>query len=352
MTANGSLALIIGAGATRGGLLDRVPPPPLDQDFFDIAGQLTGRGTRRLAARVTKDVFDLYRRVSGIGLEQYYRDVEARAEIGRFAKSANRPKDWERRRSDLEELIRRVLIHTTCDLGDGSAHVSDSAAHAELLRHVRDGDTIITFNYDTVIEESLPSGAPAWDPGDGYAVTASGKTKSWAKGWRSKRQLGSAVESRMYLLKLHGSLNWTLDKTNKVRLKPRPYVVRARRGAPVYDKCAILPPGWHKRIDRNPYRQLWREARLRCETCSSLALIGYSLPETDLLAKALFSEVSRLRAARGRFLDHLYVADPSEAVRSRLVDLFVPSLGPKGRVYRYDGIEQLNRAWNVTGPKR
>jgi len=296
-------------------------------------------------------VFDLYRQVSGIGLEYYYRDIEARAEIGHFAKSKNRPKDWVRRQSDLEELIRRVMIHTTCDLDDGSAHVSDSAVHRELLKHVRQGDTIITFNYDTVIEESFPSDA-AWDPGDGYAVDASGKTLSWAKGWREKRQLTSRKKSRVYLLKLHGSVNWTLYKTNKMRLKPRPYVVRARRGAPVSDKCSILPPGWHKRIDRNPYRHLWRKARLKCEMCSTLAVIGYSLPETDLLAQALFSEVSRLRAARGRFLKNLYVADPNESVRSRLVSLFLPALGPQGRVYRYDDIEQLNRAWKASGPKR
>ena len=106
------LVILFGAGATRGVLKERIPPPPVDQDFFDIASQISGRGTRRLAARVTRDVFDLYARVSGVGLEQYFREIEARAEIGKFAKSKNKPKDWARRQSDLEELIRRVLIQT------------------------------------------------------------------------------------------------------------------------------------------------------------------------------------------------------------------------------------------------
>lgn len=343
--------MVIGAGATRGAYRNRVPPPPLDSDFFDVAGQLTGRGTARLAARVRKDVFDLYGRVSGVGLEEYYRDIEARAEIARFAKSKNRPKDWAMRQLDLEELIRRVLIQTTCEMQGGAARVEKNVVYAKLLKHVRDGDSLVTFNYETAIEESLPSNA-TWDPGDGYGVDASGKTLSWAKGWRSRGNRKAGASSQVKLLKLHGSLNWTLYKTNKVRLKPRPYVVRSRKGVAVYDKCAILPPGWHKHIEVNPYRQLWRQARLQCENCSSLAVIGYSLPDTDLLAKALFAEISRLRAKRRNFLKHLYLADPREDIRNRLLDILVPALGPKGRVYKYEGIADIIRAWETDGPRR
>ncbi len=339
-----SAVILFGAGATRGAFVNSVPPPPVDRDFFEIAGQLNGRGTRRLAMRVIKDVFSLYNRVNGIGLEQYYRDVETRAEIGKFAKSKNKPMDWLRRQTDLEELIRRVILHTTCDSADGSAHVSASKLHKEVLKHVREGDTLITFNYDTVIEESLGSSAPTWTPGDGYSLDASGKTRGWAKSFVENRNLRHGESSQVHLLKLHGSLNWTLYKNNKVRLKPRPYVVRARRGAPVSDKCSILPPGWHKRIDVNPYRQLWRTARLKMESCSALAIIGYSLPDTDLLARALFAEISRLRAARKHYLKHLYLADPDDTVRERLLNVFVPALGPMGRVYRYKDIEEFSRA--------
>jgi len=352
MTTRDHLVILFGAGATRGALKDRVPPPPLDQDFFDVAGQITGRGTRRLAVRVLKDVYGLYARVSGVALEQYFRDIETRAEIGRFAKSRNKPKDWAKRQHDLEELIRRVLLHTTCELHEGSAKPHESEVHREILRHIEPGDTLITFNYDTIIEESFPDDTVVWDPGDGYGVDASGKTHEWPKAWRAKRGVGARVDSKVHLLKLHGSLNWTLTKANKVRLKPRPYVVRSRRGAPVFDKCSILSPGWHKRIDKNPYRQLWREARLKLESCSSLAIIGYSLPETDLLARALLAEVSRLRATRKQFLENLYVADPSETTKNRLIALLVPALGSKGRVYRYDSIHELSRAWKMIGPRR
>jgi len=347
MARSQNLVILFGAGATRGALKAAVPPPPLDADFFDIAGQLTGRGSQVLARRVIRDLFELYQRVTGVGLEQYFRDIEARAEIGRFAKSKNKPKDWKRRQEDLEELIRRVIIHTTCDLSGSPAKPRASKAHKGILRHLRAGDTLITFNYDTVIEESWPELAPGWRPRDGYGLSAAGSTHDWARAWKDAHP-NSVTPSRVALLKLHGSINWTLYPTREVRLKDRPYVVRSG----IVDKCSVLPPGWHKQIHVNPYRTLWRQARLRLESCSALAIIGYSLPEADVLAKALFAEVSRLRAARKQFLRHLHIADPSAAVKNRFVDLFAPALGPVGRTYFYHDIDELNQIWGTRPPTR
>jgi hypothetical protein len=53
-------------------------PPPLDADFFEIAGQTKGHGTPKLTRKVLEDVWTLYGKVSGIGLENYYRDIETR----------------------------------------------------------------------------------------------------------------------------------------------------------------------------------------------------------------------------------------------------------------------------------
>ncbi len=338
------LAVLFGAGATRGGLPNGEVKPPLDVDLFDVAGQIKGRGTRRLAQRVVRDVFDINRKVSSVGLELYYRDIETRWELSRFARSKNRPKDWKIRTEDLEELVRRVLIHTTCELDEGPAKPRVSSAHRAILGALRAGDSILTFNYDTLIEESMPDNAPLWTPRGGYGVEVSGITNDWARRWFSIRGLASGAASKVMLLKLHGSINWTLYETAKVRLKGRPYVVRSNRGKPVFDKAAILPPGWHKRVDRQPYSTLWASARLKLEKCAALIVIGYSLPETDLIARALFHEVSRLRAARGSFLKELHVADTSSAARDRIVNLFAPALGATGTVSRYDGIEPFAKA--------
>src|SRR5271154_3631437 len=84
------VVVLLGAGATRGALQKNSIPPPVDADFFEIAGQLSGHGTLKLARSVLNDVRNLYGRVPGVGLENYYRDIETRARIGSFARSANR----------------------------------------------------------------------------------------------------------------------------------------------------------------------------------------------------------------------------------------------------------------------
>jgi hypothetical protein len=139
------------------------------------------------------------------------------------------------------------------------------------------------------------------------------------------------------LLKLHGSVNWTLYKTGQIKLKDRPFVVRTGR----FETASILPPGWNKRIDKNPYKRLWREARLKLERCKTIIIIGYSLPEADLLAKALFAEVVRLRAARKLYLKQLHLADPKNSVKQKFVDLFVPALKAQSKVFRYQDIREL-----------
>jgi hypothetical protein len=125
----------------------------------------------------------------------------------------------------------------------------------------------MTFNYDTVIEESMPVSKCLWTLRGGYGVDVSGLTHDWAKRWLIDHDHERSDRTKIELLKLHGSLNWQLYSTytSGVRLKPRPYVVRTRRNKPVRDEAAILPPGWQKRVDRKPYSTVWQAARLKLD---------------------------------------------------------------------------------------
>jgi len=329
-------AIIFGAGASRGGLEDSRFPPPVDRDFFEIASQLEGRGTRELAKSVLSSVWELYVRIAGISLEEYYRDVETRSSIGKFAKTANQPKNWKRRQDELEELIRRVYIHTAVDLKEDHPTPLKSEAHQLLLKQLKPNCTVITFNYDLLIEESFES-ADLWNPVDGYGLHVFGKSNDWCRRWLRDRGVTKPTESRIHLLKLHGSLGWTLYANKSIRLKARPYSVRKGMVEPI----SVLPPGWNKRIDRNPYKKFWREARLKLEKCKSLMILGYSLPETDLLARALFAEVIRLRHDRKEYLRQLFLVDPSDEVKTRFVNLFNPALGPFGKIFKFGSMLEL-----------
>jgi SIR2-like domain len=327
------VVLIMGAGASKGGLEDFPPAPPVDKDFFLVAGMLKGHGTPALAKKVLKSVWELYDRIDGIGLEEYYRDIETRAAISTFAKSANKPKDWSARQSDLIELIRRVYVHTTSDFNYHPPRPKKSSAHTELLSQLKNGSTVITFNYDLVIEESF-NNKPNWNPQDGYGLDITGKTHEWPRKWLSERNAPS--KSKILLLKLHGSLGWASYGNRLLKLKDRPFSVRKNK----VEKISILPPGWNKRIQINPYRVFWRKARLKLETCKSLMIVGYSLPETDLLTKSLFAEIIRHRAAQGSFLKNLVIVDPNTHVVERFGTMFTPCLGPTSRIFKFSKMSE------------
>ena len=146
-------------------------------------------------------------------------------------------------------------------------------------------------------------------------------------------------------MKLHGSLNWE-SYPNGIRLKPKPYLVSTRNGKTRFEKISILAPGWNKRIDKNPYKRFWRAARLHLEKCKSLVVLGYSLPETDLLAQSLLAEVVRTRAARKKYLKQLHLADPSESVKERFIQLFTAALGPHGKVLKYYNLDEFHKRYN------
>jgi len=229
-------------------------------------------------------------------------------------------------------------------MSNGPAKPRSSKIHQQLLNTLKRGDTILTFNYDTVIEESMPESDSLWAPKGGYGVQVTGLTLDWAKRWLRDHQVERSQEAEIDLLKLHGSLNWGQYKTSTaaVRLKPRPYVIRMGRYMPVSERALFLPPGWHKRVDRNPYNTIWQQARLKLDKCATLMIVGYSLPETDLIARALFAEVTRVRRARGKYLKELHVADVSAEARDRIVGLFLPALGHTGIIYRYSDAKELS----------
>ena len=329
--------VLFGAGASRGGLRDIPLPPPVDSEFFYVANQLTGHGTPTLAKRVLRSVWELYNRVEGVGLEEYFREIETRAAISKIAKSSNKPKDWARRQRDLEELIRRVYVQTTVNLSSDGPKPHVSTAHQAILQALSPTSSIVTFNYDLVIEEAFTS-ADMWNPQDGFGVKLAGSTLEWARLWVSEKSpSGPPASSKIALLKLHGSLGWVSYSNRVVKLKGRPYYVRTNKR----ENISVLPPGWNKRIDVNPYKLFWKEARSRLEKCKTLVVVGYSLPETDLLARALFSEVVRKRAVSETYLKRLILVDPDQNVRIKFVRMFTPAVGPLGRILQFSDMYDL-----------
>jgi hypothetical protein len=121
-------------------------------------------------------------------------------------------------------------------------------------------NTIITFNYDLLVEEALT------------ALTL--KT--------SYRLSQTEQPDGVPLLKLHGSLNW-IERQGTIDAVGSYDDVRAQSEAP-----ALIPPTWKKTFPRS-MASIWGHAATALRTATRIIVIGFSLPETDLHFKYLLA---------------------------------------------------------------
>ncbi|PJZ57468.1 SIR2 family protein [Leptospira barantonii] len=132
-------------------------------------------------------------------------------------------------------------------------------------------NTFISFNYDTVLENSI------WNLGH--------KVSYGIKGIDAPSELHDS-DSGIKVLKLHGSINWKL-KPNSSGL-----FIQAFRN---YDDSSkskgdriLLPPTWQKTFSGH-LQYVWNNAISAISTATRLIIIGFSIPETDIHFKYLLS---------------------------------------------------------------
>jgi hypothetical protein len=90
-----------------------------------------------------------------------------------------------------------------------------------------------------------------------------------------------------------------------------------RQALPGRDPFLVPPTATKSAFYGNPLsRQLWQDAAEALRGADEVALLGYSIPLTDMVTSGMFSDALRATAAR------VTVVNPSpDAVRERLIDL-------------------------------
>ncbi len=117
-------------------------------------------------------------------------------------------------------------------------------------------DTIVTFNYDNVIEQ-LPNSTDALD-----VVLPHRAASPYSEGVR--------------LLKLHGSVDWLSDN-GRCRRVPVSDVLHGGNGG-----FAIATPGRSKRdMKDNLFEPLWSAAEEALRQAEAIVFLGYRFPESD-----------------------------------------------------------------------
>jgi hypothetical protein len=235
---------------------------------------------------------------------------------------------------ELVEIIVRVLSVASESQADSD---NTSETYSRFALHLVDGKTtVITFNYDLLIENLLRH-TNQWGTYDGYGVDIPLVDDAMPTPRhtfvRQPSQLITGPE--ITLLKLHGSINWgwpTIfqDKSDAIYQLPLDegvsmddFAVQTDIGSPftMYFKPAIIPPILDKSFWlRNPtFRVLWNMAMEAIDNASTITFVGYSLPATDFMAEFMFRQGINLRSAERKIV----VVDPNVAkVKARYLDVF------------------------------
>lgn len=320
-------AVILGAGATRGASF--VKPwssnlPPLDVDYFSVLRNSdlnSDKRTQRLLSFVAEEFGSIE-----IGMEDFYSQASLSGEFNEQIPVGRRRHGIFRRR--LNDFLGLLPEFLGCSLKG-----RECVYHEFLVKRLEADDTIVSFNYDCLVDRALQRNAGRrWLPAQGYGFEATRGEEAW----RDHRGRGRFPKIGVQLLKPHGSLNWERDEGG-VHLIDREY--RERKA----DELEIIAPLWQKRFDEKPFRSIWERTRRAFSTARALVVVGYSLPTTDVFTYAsLRTDVDSL--------DALVIVNPSHDARARVKNAVRTAITGTTRILELETFEELAKALGYVPP--
>lgn len=342
-----SVVLLVGAGGSLAQAISYRPVrtrehPPLDTDFFVKAIRLSKvhdeveRSIQSIRDELSKsgrfaDPFDEPGRVS---LEQFFADVY-------YEVAAARSGDAFDIYVSLLQLYTLVLGTTTNWLAN-RPHLGDLDRIIRIEHERSDGDlTICTFNQDLVIENivaRLPRTIGQWCLSSLYNNPNLGPLYARETDHFLHHEANCPHSPPVTLLKLHGSLNWGVRSrdqaprmgtlfpqqnrqiflhNSKLSAHSATMSTTTQRGRKTwYLWPLIVPPIYDKgRITGiSVLDSVWGDAVDAIANCSRLILVGYSVPDADVLA----SQMLRRSFQQNENLDEIECINPDASVVGKL----------------------------------
>jgi hypothetical protein len=141
--------------------------------------------------------------------------------------------------------------------------------------------TVITFNYDLVLDDALDR----VEANPGYELV---------NAVYDEVKVGYPV---VPLLKLHGSTNWAICECNQIHVlgkkatsDPRTFRSMAcKKCQNTGLRLMLVPPSWDKSEYSKIMQPVWKRAVDALKTATRICVIGYSMPETDAFFKFLLT---------------------------------------------------------------
>ena len=327
--------IILGAGATRGASIyeSKSIKPPLDNDFFSILEKLSCKNKKlRDWLKQLRDCMGIP--LNGVSMESVFTKLET---LANFLPKIKPDKGPTVKRH--KNLLNKYSLHIAYCFNEikriNSSEQESCEYHNKIVKSLTTNDCIISFNYDCLIDAALKTSAnKKWNASSGYGIDFSGNVDKWHE---HKGKKGKKAKQSIKLLKLHGSLNWKIGSNSKIELRD----YQARYGTNDRSFNEIIPPVWNKDIsERSHFNKIWEQARIALQNANTLVIIGYSLPDTDLLSQALLQIDTAKK--RNSNLKTLTIVNPDPFIRKKIINILNNSINSSTRILEYNTLKEYS----------
>lgn len=191
---------LLGAGASKSYELSKTKQKlPLANDFFRTFNSLEISASGWVLVGAIINYVKDKRNISPFDFASYNEDIEQlHSEIQLNYLDAIKKDDFDGINKYGSAYNQLVFLFSSVinEIQNGG----ESEFHKNLVLGLNDDDSIITFNWDTLIDKSLKYNK-SWSPKDGYYIRPKMMYRDrWIEGENGK--------TKNFLLKLHGSTNW------------------------------------------------------------------------------------------------------------------------------------------------
>jgi len=330
--------VVLGAGASRGASfaarVKKICKPPMNSDFFTQLQRVLSKKHDKYVKATINDVIKFFGVNWTITLEEYFTQIEFyRKVVPLTGERVITSGDLRKARANLMQALAAVL--------EESMFNEKCKFHTGLIEKLNPADTIISFNYDCLMDFSLVErGSGKWNPHYGYGFPLQKWKLSGEKKWQPKGELATKSET-ITLYKLHGSLHWQITNPSKagavgtIKLKERIY----RQNENVL--FTIIPPEWNKDAIENPvFLKIWKAAAQSLAKATSLIFIGYSFSPTDLYASALF----RLALSKNKKVKQVVIVNPDKETRRRTRAIISNCLYGNAKLVQFDSFREYAKS--------
>lgn len=200
-------------------------------------------------------------------------------------------------KNDIRFILREIFFDTQRD----GQFTNEIIEFCSLLKK---GDSIITFNYDCLLENSIywaryrdkRINIPLFNPLNGYGIKFESNNID-------EKVIRQEDNSNIEILKLHGSINWSKNNYGRniclYEMTPNSPIVNwsknqlglAKHDSPERNNLWMIEPSYSKNVDE--FISLWQKAEQRISEANRIMIVGYSFPDADFNSQHIFQKSLR-----------------------------------------------------------